>query len=77
MPIMQRIIELYRNGTIPEAASRAPYLVIITPTTELANQVSRVLKELAHILKFRSSCITSASDMDSEQRKLRRGVEVR
>jgi ATP-dependent RNA helicase DDX18/HAS1 len=73
---MQRIIELIRNETIPAAPTRAPYLVIITPTTELANQVGRVVRELAHVLKFRSSCVTSASDMDAEQRKLRLGVEV-
>ena len=73
---MQRVIDLVRNGTIPAAPSRSPYLVIITPTTELAVQVARVTKELAHILKFRTACVTSASDMDSEQRRLRLGVEV-
>lgn len=76
LPTMQRVIELVRNGSIGAATSRAPYLVVITPTTELANQVSRVVRELAHVLKFRTSCVTSASDMDSEQRKLRIGVEV-
>lgn len=76
MPVVQRMIELMRNDTIPAASSRAPYLLVITPTTELATQVARVTKELAHILKFRTSLVTSASDMDSEQRKLRLGVEV-
>ena len=76
LPTMQRIIELIRNDTIPVAPSRSPYLLVSTPTTELANQVARVVREMAHILKFRSSCVTSASDMDSEQRKLRLGVEV-
>ena len=76
LPTMQRIIELIRNDTIPAAPSRSPYLLVITPTTELANQVARVVREMAHILKFRSACVTSASDMDSEQRKLRLGVEV-
>lgn len=76
LPTMQRIIELIRNGTISAAPSRSPYLLVITPTTELANQVGRVVREMANVLKFRSACITSASDMDSEQRRLRLGVEV-
>jgi ATP-dependent RNA helicase DDX18/HAS1 len=38
--------------------------------------VSRVVKSLANALKFRTSCFTSSSDSDSEQKKLRLGVEV-
>lgn len=34
------------------------------------------MKSLANALKFRTSCYTSASDPDSEQKKLRLGVEV-
>jgi ATP-dependent RNA helicase DDX18/HAS1 len=35
LPVIQRITELSRNGTIPAAKPYAPYVVIIAPTTEL------------------------------------------
>ena len=35
-----------------------------------------MVKSIGNVLKFRTSCFTSASDFDSEQRKLRLGVEV-
>ena len=76
LPLMQRVIEHQRQKVILSPESRAPYIVVITPTTELALQVSKVVKSLANVLKFRTSCITSTSDMDAEQKKLRLGVEV-
>ena len=76
LPTVQRMVELTRNGSIPMAPSRSPYIVVITPTTELGSQVSKVVKSLANSLKFRTACITSTSDMDSEQKKLRLGAEV-
>jgi len=76
LPTIQRMVELIRNGTIAQAPSRSPYVVIVTPTTELANQVSKVVKSVANTLKFRTACITSTSDMDSEQKKLRLGADV-
>ena len=76
LPLMQRIIELQRGKVISSPESRAPYVIVIAPTTELALQVSKVVKSLANVLKFRTSCITSTSDMDAEQKKLRLGVEV-
>jgi len=77
LPTVQRMVELMRNGTLdPQAPSRAPFIIIITPTTELANQVSRVVKQLSNVIKFRTASVTSVSDMDSEQKKLRLGAEV-
>jgi hypothetical protein len=38
--------------------------------------VSRVVKAISNVLKFRTACLTSVSDLDSEQRKLRLGTEV-
>ena len=76
LPLMQRIIELQKEKVISSPESRAPYIVVITPTTELALQVSKVVKSLANVLKFRTSCVTSISDMDAEQKKLRLGVEI-
>lgn len=76
LPVLQRVLTLIRNGTVPHVPPRMPYVVVITPTTELAIQVSRVGKAMANVLKFRTACVTSASDMDSEQRRLRLGVEL-
>lgn len=42
----------------------------------LNSQVSRVVKTISNVLKFRTACLTSVSDADSEQRKLRLGTEV-
>jgi superfamily II DNA/RNA helicase len=36
LPIIQRIEEQYVNRTLPRPAERAPYVVILTPTVELA-----------------------------------------
>lgn len=76
LPVLQRLLELQRNKTISSPEERAPYVVVITPTTELALQVSKVVKSLAHILKFRTACVTATSDMDAEQKKLRLGSDI-
>ena len=78
LPIIQRMVMTMRDPgtTSVSSSSRAPYIVILLPTTELAVQVSRVVKSLANALKFRTSSLTSISDMDSEQKKLRLGADV-
>ena len=77
LPTVQRMIALRKEGvTAKEAASRSPLLVVITPTTELASQVSKQVKAMANVLKFRTAAVTAATDMDSEQKKLRLGVDV-
>ena len=42
----------------------------------ILSQVSRVVKTISNVLKFRTASLTSVSDADSEQRKLRLGTEV-
>lgn len=42
----------------------------------LLRQVASVVRIIANVLKFRSSCFTSSSNFDSEHRKLRLGAEV-
>ena len=39
-------------------------------------QVSKVVKSIANVLKFRTACFTSVADIDSEQKKLRLGAEI-
>jgi hypothetical protein len=36
LPVIQRLDELYQNRTLFKPQGRAPYIIIITPTTELA-----------------------------------------
>jgi ATP-dependent RNA helicase DDX18/HAS1 len=76
LPLCQRVVELTRNGTVPSAPPRAPHVVIVTPTTELAEQTGTVVRSLAASLKFKSLCLTSFSDMDRAQKNLRVGVDV-
>ena len=74
--MLQRLLELQRNKTISLPEERAPYVVVITPTTELALQVAKVVKSLANVLKFRTACVTATSDMDAEQKRLRLGADI-
>merc|ERR1711965_336791 len=76
MPLTQRITELQRNKTIPMGPSRTPYIVVVTPTTELAEQVGVVIRSMSSTMKFKSACITSLADVNAAQRKLRLGVDV-
>jgi ATP-dependent RNA helicase DDX18/HAS1 len=51
LPVMQRVLELTRNGTIPAAQPYSPYVVIIAPTTELVKCVARTLTlNLSYVL---------------------------
>ena len=50
--------------------------MLMTIAPPAAGQVSKVVRSVAHILKFRSACVTSGGDMDAEQRRLRLGSEV-
>ena len=76
LPLLQRVVELTRKKDIPEGVSRAPYIVVVTPTTELAEQVGSVVRSLSSTMKFKSLCLTSFSDMDSSQKKLRLGIDI-
>jgi superfamily II DNA/RNA helicase len=35
-PVIQRVIELEKKDLIPSPSSRSPYIVVVTPTAELA-----------------------------------------
>eukprot|EP01038_Epipyxis_sp_PR26KG_P005028 gene5028-7017_t len=76
IPAIQQMIDKISSKKISPVQSRSPIILIVTPTTELAFQVSRVVKTLANALKFRTACFTSSSDIDSEQKKLRLGCEI-
>ena len=76
MPLTQRITELQRNKTIPMGPSRTPYIVVVTPTTELAEQVGVVIRSMSSTMKFKSACITSLADVNAAQRKLRLGIDI-
>lgn len=44
----------------PSASSGRPRAIILVPTSELVDQVGRVLKSLSHIIKLRSALISAA-----------------
>ena len=76
LPVLQRFFDSKKNSDLSVAPSRSPFVLIVTPTTELACQVARVVKSVSNILKYRTACLTSIGDADSEQKKLRLGAEV-
>lgn len=74
IPSIERMIPL-----LPERSKnppKSPFVVVMAPTTELAMQVSKVVKTLANALKFRTACFTAVSDFDSEKKKLRLGADI-
>ena len=76
LPVLQRIFDSTTRAAIGLAPSRSPYILIVTPTTELATQVSKVVKSVSNVLKYRTACLVSIGDADTEQKKLRVGAEV-
>jgi superfamily II DNA/RNA helicase len=73
LPTLQTLVAKIRNKALPPATPYEPYVVILTPTAELAQQVASVVRQISNSLKFRSSCLTAASNIDSERKKLRLG----
>lgn len=76
LPLLQRMTEDMASSKLGKPQMRAPYIVVMTPTTELTAQVAKVARGLANSLKFRTTCFTSLSDQDDEQRRLRLGSEL-
>jgi len=78
LPSLQRLVaaRAERNKAQSKEEAKSPFMVVLTPTTELAVQVSKVVKTLANALKFRTACFTSGSDLDAERKKLRLGTDV-
>lgn len=82
LPTIQRMYDFMNNNSISSTSlddnieDISPSIVIMTPTNELANQVSKVVKSISSILRFRSACLTSTSDMTEEIRKLKIGCDV-
>lgn len=76
VPVLQRVLDQVRNKTISPLTSRAPFVMVVTPTAELASQVGQVARALSNTIKFRSACFHTDCDTDSEDRKLRLGAEV-
>lgn len=52
--------------------SHSPKILIITPTTELASQLSKVVKTISSVLRFKSACLTSIHNIDEDVRKASR-----
>jgi superfamily II DNA/RNA helicase len=60
----------------PPATPGRPTAVVLVPTRELANQVHRVLASLAARRERRLLAVYGGTDMESQTRALRRGVDV-
>ncbi|MFA6710350.1 MAG: DEAD/DEAH box helicase [Candidatus Methanomethylophilaceae archaeon] len=58
------------------AGSKIPSTMVLVPTRELANQVSEELSKLSKYTKHRCLAIYGGASIDSQVRKLRRGVDI-
>ena len=46
LPVIQRMIESKKNGTLGATVTKSPYILIIAPTTELARCVGRIREKI-------------------------------
>lgn len=67
MPIADSL-KLHEQQKGPNQEPNTPYALIITPTRELGNQVSKVLKEIAHHAKFKARFISGSNSKLSQSR---------
>src|SRR3954465_933722 len=64
------------QSTQKNAAPGKPRSLILVPTRELARQVLEVLRPLADTIGLRAAAFYGGSDMDRQQKALRRGVDI-
>ena len=67
LPVLHRLIEL------PRGVTRA---LILSPTRELAEQISAVCRELARHTRVQSALVVGGQPMGPQERALRAGVDV-
>jgi superfamily II DNA/RNA helicase len=69
LPLIQQLKqqELFDNY---ERRPRRPRLLIMTPTRELALQITQVLKSLSHSVKLSSQCLVGGQDKGSQRKAL-------
>jgi ATP-dependent RNA helicase RhlE len=70
LPILQRLIDA------PPAASKAPRVLILTPTRELAAQVEASVRTYGKYLSLRSAVVFGGVGLHPQIEKLRRGVDI-
>ncbi len=58
------------------AAKRAPRMLVITPTRELAFQIAEVCETIAQVSRHRVACVVGGVALDPQIQKLNRGVDV-
>ncbi|NQZ30123.1 MAG: DEAD/DEAH box helicase [Oceanospirillaceae bacterium] len=71
LPILQQIIDKPRE--VESGYCRA---IILTPTRELAEQLSESIKKYAQFLDLKIFAIYGGVNMDSQKKKLNRGVDI-
>ncbi|CEM01514.1 unnamed protein product [Vitrella brassicaformis CCMP3155] len=75
-PLLQRLRDEERAGK-PRALPGSPRVVVLAPTTELASQVSRVLKKLTAVAPVRTACVTGGYNARDQMRMVERsGVDI-
>jgi ATP-dependent RNA helicase RhlE len=74
LPLLQRLIDLGRTGESPRAG-RAPRVLVLVPTRELAAQVSESVRNYGQYTSVRSTVIFGGVSMQPQIDVLRRGVD--
>ena len=76
---LYKLRELNNNNDINnnnEIINNSPKIIIMTPTTELASQTIKVIKAISSVLRFRSACITSESNIEEELIKINNNADI-
>lgn len=75
LPILQALKTLENNGSRVEANGR-PRAVVIVPTRELGEQVSKVFKPFTHTTRLRVRTVLGGTDIDVAKQNISGAFEV-
>eukprot|EP00897_Mesotaenium_endlicherianum_P010166 jgi/Mesen1/9178/ME000591S08495 len=77
LPILERLVEVSGIGAGGRRAyGRAPSVIVLTPTRELAKQVATDFEHLGGALGLATLCVYGGAPMPPQESALRRGVDI-
>ena len=76
LPLVQRLAQLQREEGGRPAMGRAPKMLVLAPTRELAKQVGEVLEMLARPHGLHATTFTGGTPYPPQQRALNRGIDI-
>ncbi|MBD2102800.1 DEAD/DEAH box helicase [Leptolyngbya sp. FACHB-261] len=76
LPLLQRLSTARFSSTKPNKVQRTPRALVLTPTRELAAQVSDSVKTYGKYLPLRSAVVYGGVGIEPQIQMLRRGVDI-